>query len=103
MTYAEVDVIDNPDLNRFEAWVDGDLAGRAHYRQRDGRVVFTHTEVDDAYEGRGIGSRLARGALDSVRAGGHKAVPMCPFIDSYIRRHEEYTDLVDWGKGSTDA
>lgn len=92
---AEVEIVDNPERGRFEAWLDGEKAGSAHYGRREGRVVFTHTEVDDAYEGQGIGSRLAAAALDKVRSRNEKAVPLCPFIDSYIRRHGEYSDLVD--------
>lgn len=92
---AEAEIVDNPERRRFEAWLDGEKAGSAHYRRRGGRVIFTHTEVDEAYEGKGIGSRLAAAALDMVRFQGEKAVPLCPFIDSYIRRHGEYSDLVD--------
>lgn len=92
---AEVEIVDNPERRRFEAWLDGEKAGSAHYRRQEGRVIFTHTEVDEAHEGQGIGSRLAAAALDMVRSQGEKAVPLCPFIDSYIRRHGAYSDLVD--------
>ncbi len=91
---TDVQTTNNAEQHRYEAWVDGDLAGFAAY-QRDGqRVVFTHTEVDDAFEGRGVGSALARDALDDVRASGRSAVPQCPFIRSWIDRHPDYADLV---------
>ena len=61
----------------------------------DDRIIFTHTEVDDAFAGRGVGTSLARGALDTVRKRKEKLVPLCPFIASYVRRHDEYSDLVD--------
>ena len=89
------EVVDQPDESRFAVLVDGDHAGSAYYERRDDRVLFTHTEVDDAYEGRGVGSALARGALDAVRSRGQKAVPLCEFIAGYIDRHAEYADLVD--------
>ena len=66
-----------------------------YYRRVGDRVVFTHTEVDDAYGGRGIGSALARGALDAVRAHGERVVPLCPFIAAYIDRHPDVADLID--------
>ncbi|MFC8502974.1 GNAT family N-acetyltransferase [Pedococcus sp. NPDC057267] len=92
---SETTVKDNPDLSRFEAYVDGALAGFASYRLSGGHVVFTHTEVDDAYEGQGVGSALARGALDQVRAAGERdVVAMCPFIAAWIERHPDYQDLV---------
>ncbi|MDR6862208.1 GNAT family N-acetyltransferase [Phycicoccus sp. 3266] len=92
---SETTVKDNPDLGRFEAHVDGALAGFAAYRLSGGHIVFTHTEVDDAYEGQGVGGALARGALDQVRAAGeHDVVAMCPFIAAWIERHPDYQDLV---------
>ncbi|MGA8048376.1 MAG: GNAT family N-acetyltransferase [Dermatophilaceae bacterium] len=90
-----VTVTDNPDEHRFEAHVDGELAGFAEYSLREGVIVFTHTEVDDAYEGRGVGSALARQALDAVRdAGERRVVPRCPFIKAWIDRHPDYRALL---------
>jgi hypothetical protein len=90
----ELRVVDSPSAHRFEAWSGSDLAGFAEYRLRPGRIVFTHTEIDGAFEGKGIGSRLAAGALDQVRSRGLAVVPLCPFIKSYIDRHPEYAALV---------
>ncbi len=91
----DIEVTDRPHENRFAVLVDGVDAGGAHYERRGDRMVFTHTEVSDQFEGKGVGSALARGALDAARADGAKAVPLCPFIARYIDRHTEYADLVD--------
>jgi predicted GNAT family acetyltransferase len=91
---ADVETRDNPDESRYEGWVDGQLAGFAAYRLQPGRIVFTHTEVDDAYEGQGVGSTIARFALDDVRArGDRRVVPRCPFIRGWIEKHPDYQDL----------
>ena len=91
---APVTVSENPGADRFEALDESGLvAGFAAYRRSPGRIVFTHTEVDDAYEGRGVGSALVRGALDAVRAEGLQVVALCPFVKRYIDRHPEYADL----------
>jgi predicted GNAT family acetyltransferase len=88
-------VVRDEERHRFEARVDGQLAGFAAYLAEPGRIVFTHTEVDPAYEGRGVGSALARGALDEVRAQGSvQVVPRCPFIRGWIDRHPDYADLL---------
>ena len=93
---ADVQVTDNPAESRFEARVDGELAGFAAYQLADDLIMFTHTEVDDAFEGQGVGGALARGALDAVRADGTRQVlPRCPFIRGWIERHPDYQDLVD--------
>lgn len=90
-----IDVRDNQARERFEVFEDGRLAGFAQYIRRAGRLIFVHTEVDEAFEGRGIGSKLAAGALDAARANGDHVLPLCPFIASYIERHPQYADLVD--------
>jgi predicted GNAT family acetyltransferase len=92
---ASVTVRDNPAENRFEALVEpGVVAGFAAYRRSGDRVVFTHTEVDDSFEGQGVGSALVRGALDAVRADRVRVEPRCPFVRSYIEDHQEYADLL---------
>lgn len=91
---VDVTITDNPQAHRYEAVVDGQVAGFAQYRL-DGDVIdFHHTEVDDAVEGKGIGGRLAAGALDDVRTRGLRVIATCPFIKRYIERHEAYQDLL---------
>jgi predicted GNAT family acetyltransferase len=87
-------VADNPARRRFEILVDGGLAGFAAYRVRDGLIVFTHTEIDPAFQGKGVGAQLAAAALDQVRERGEKIVLECPFMAAYVQRHTEYQDLV---------
>ena len=87
------EVRDNPEMHRFELEVDGSLAV-AKYVRHGGVITFTHTEVPAALGGRGVGSKLAKGALDLVRAGGEKVVAQCPFIASWIARHPDYVDLL---------
>ncbi|MEJ8839190.1 GNAT family N-acetyltransferase [Ramlibacter sp. AN1133] len=79
----------------YELRQDGRVVALARYHREDDAVVFTHTEVDAALEGQGLGSRLAAYALDDVRRRGLKALPKCSFIAGYIARHEkEYGPLV---------
>jgi uncharacterized protein len=90
----EAVVVDAPEASRYELRLDGRLVGLAAYRRRDGRIAFTHTEVDDALEGRGFGSRLAAAALEDAGRQALDVVPLCPFMASYIKRHPEYERLV---------
>jgi predicted GNAT family acetyltransferase/glutaredoxin len=91
---ADAVVADVPDASRYELRLDGRLVGLAAYRRRDNRIAFTHTEVDEALEGRGLGSRLAAAALDDARRRGLEVVPLCPFVAHYIDRHPEYARLL---------
>ena len=87
------EVRNNPGQGRFELTADGGTAA-AYYDLSPGVITFTHTEVPRALEGRGIGSKLARGALEAVRALGLKVVAECPFIRGYMERHPEFADLL---------
>ncbi len=87
------EVRNNEAARRYELEVDGGLA-LAAYRIRDGRITFTHTEVPDALEGRGIGSKLVKAALDDARARALKVVPACPFVKHYMDKHPEVQDLL---------
>ncbi len=92
---TSVTVQDNPDARRYEALTEsGVVAGFATYRRQDGTIVFDHTEVDDAFEGHGVGSTLARGALDAVREEGLVVIVECPFVKTYIEGHPDYQDLL---------
>ena len=94
-------VQDMPQQRRYVISVDGRPAGFAAYVDRPGgegggqRRVFTHTEVDPAFEGQGLAGVLVAAALDDVRASGRRAVPVCPYVSAYVKRHPDYEDLVD--------
>jgi predicted GNAT family acetyltransferase len=90
----ELSVGDVPEATRYEARLGDEVAGFAEYTLDGDRIVFTHTEVDPAYEGEGVGSQLAQAALDDARARGLAVVPRCPFIRGWIARHPDYADLV---------
>lgn len=93
MDKAEVVVSNNVAGRRYEAHVGDRLAGFAEYQLTDELVVFTHTEVDPSFEGRGVGSALARFALDDVAKGTRKALVVCPFINAWMAKHPEYERL----------
>lgn len=89
-----IEIRDNSELGRYEILDGGRLAGFADYRLRDSRLIFPHAEIDPEHQGAGLGSRLARFALDDARARELTVVPLCPFIASYIDSHPHYEDLV---------
>lgn len=93
-TATEISTRDNPGAGRFEILVGDEVAGFAEYSVAHGVATMPHTVIEDAYDGHGLGSRLARFALDTVRERGLEVRPLCPFIRGYIERHEEYADLV---------
>jgi uncharacterized protein len=89
-----VTVADNPQTRRYEARVDGEVAGFIQYGTREGLLALMHTEVDPRFEGQGVGGRLVRGALDDARAKGAGVLPFCRFVRGYIQRHPDDVELV---------
>lgn len=87
-------VEDNPADRRFEILLDDSLAGFIGYRVESGTIVLVHTEVDAQFEGQGVGSALARGALDQLRERGDRVQITCPFLLRFIERHPEYASVV---------
>jgi predicted GNAT family acetyltransferase len=87
-------IVDTPDAHRYEARIDERVVGFSRYRRTGNRILFQHTEVDPAYEGQGIGSRLASGALDDALARGLHVIVGCPFIGAYLKRHPELATRV---------
>jgi predicted GNAT family acetyltransferase len=91
---AQVTVRDAPDKKRYEILVEDQVAGFTVYRPRGEVYTFSHTEVDEAFAGRGLASVLIKFALDDMRARGIAVLPDCPFVRRYISRHSDYLDLV---------
>ena len=94
---AQIVVVDAPERRRFEVSVDGERAGSLIYRLRPGLIALIHTEVDERFEGRGLGGRLARFALEQARAEGLEVLPFCPFVNAWMKRHPDFNDLVPAG------
>ena len=90
---ADATVVHRPDLARYELHVDGALRGVADYRERDGRTVFVHTEVDVPLRGKGYSNVLVRFALDDVRASSKKAAATCWFVREFAEAHPEYAQI----------
>lgn len=84
-----------PERRRYVVQLDGVERGSAVYRRYGDRWAFVHTEVDPAFDGRGLGSTLVRFALDDVSDQGGRIVPVCPFVAGFVERHPEYQSLVD--------
>ena len=85
-------VRDNKAQNRFELDVEGTMAF-ANYRLTPSAVIITHTETPRALRGRGIASDLVKGALELIRADGHKVIAGCGFVIDYLRKNPQYADL----------
>ncbi|BBX19355.1 GNAT family N-acetyltransferase [Mycolicibacterium duvalii] len=83
------------EADRFTISVDGQRAGFTEYVDRDGQRIFPHTEIDDQFSGRGLGSLLVAGALEQTRDAGLRVVAVCSMVAGYIDKHPEFKDITD--------
>jgi predicted GNAT family acetyltransferase len=104
VTGVAPDVTDAPDAQRYEARLDGELAGVLEYVLKRSRIALVHTEVAPNHEGHGVGAALARFALDDARRRGLRVIASCPFVRSYLAKHPEDHDIVvGMGAGTSGA
>jgi uncharacterized protein len=87
-------ITDATAAQRYEARVDGHLAGFIDYAMKRDRIALVHTEVLSAYRGTGIGEDLTRFALDDARRRGLRVIASCPFVRAYVERHPETHDII---------
>lgn len=87
---------DHPERSRYEATLGDDptLAALLDYTMLDGRIALLHTEVQEGFEGQGVGSRFARAVFADARERGLKVIPKCPFIVRWLERHPEQQDVL---------
>jgi predicted GNAT family acetyltransferase len=91
----------NLPLSRFDIHVDGELAGFADYKLKDGVIVFPHTEIDPKFGGKGLGTVLIEFALNKIAQENQSVEPVCPFVSKYIGKNpEKYRHLVPENKRS---
>ncbi|WFE99258.1 GNAT family N-acetyltransferase [Micromonospora sp. WMMD964] len=91
----QLTVTDAPERERFEARDEtGAVAGFVTYQLTGSIIAYTHTEVDPAFEGAGVGSTLARAVMDDARARRRTVVPICPFLADWLVKHQEYEGIV---------
>jgi predicted GNAT family acetyltransferase len=98
MSATQITIADNADGERYEISSDGELAGFMTYRLRAGLIELVHTEIDEEFEGRGLGSQLISFVLGDARERGLAVLPFCPFVNDYMKRHRQYVELVPQGR-----
>ena len=90
-----ISIVKNEELNRFEIYSDGELAGFAEFKVANQKISYTHTEIDPRFGGQGLGSQLIKEALDEALEQNLEVAPYCSFVSAYIKKNsEKYLDLI---------
>lgn len=94
---SDVVITNDPDEHRYEAHIDGELAGHLAYLLLPGDIRLVATEVRSEFGGRGVGGALVRTALDDAAADGtRRVVPVCSFVQAWIGKHPAYAPLLEY-------
>ena len=94
-----ISILKNDELNRFEIYSDGELAGFVEYKVSNQMISYTHTEIDPRFGGKGLGSKLIKEVLDEALEQTLEVAPYCSFVSAYIKKSgEKYLHLVPEGK-----
>lgn len=87
-------VVNNEAERRFEIVLEDGTAFIKYARKGEDIYNLYHTEVPEQFAGKGVGSALAKGTLEYIKAEGKQIIPTCPFVKAYLKRHSEYQELV---------
>jgi predicted GNAT family acetyltransferase len=87
-------VTDAPERMRYEADLDGALAGILEYKVKQDRIALIHTEVPPQFEGHGVAAAITKFALDDARKRGLRVLALCPYVRRYLETHPEDLDIV---------
>ena len=58
------------------------------------RFIIDHTEVEEAYNGKGVGKEMLLAAVDFARKNGKTIIPLCPFAKATFQKHDELQDVL---------
>ena len=74
---------------------DGQQAGRMTFNIPGTRfIIIDHTEVDQKYNGKGVGLGLLKQVVEMTRNKGIYIIPLCPFAKAMIQKHPEFYDVL---------
>lgn len=94
---SEVTVVNNPTESRFEAQVDGLMAGRVDYVTSGSSIDLQHTVVEPGHEGEGIAATMVRQVLERLQVDKPRltVIPTCPYIKRFLSKNPEFQALTD--------
>lgn len=86
----QVRVIRNEAAHQFEAYEGEQRVGLIAYDEDGDALLFLHTEVPSEFGGQGVAAKLTREAFEMTKAAGKRVKPLCPYTQTFLRRHPEY-------------
>lgn len=92
-SYTNVELINNEAIHNFELFVEGHRSFIDYIKKND-KYYLVHTEVPEELEGKGVASALVDKALTYIEEHNGKIVPLCVYIQSFLKRHPDWNRVV---------
>jgi len=93
MKYEDIPLNNNEARHNFEMVVEGERAF-IDYQLRGDKIYLIHTEVPQALEGKGIASAMVQKAMHYMEDHHLKIVPLCTYVQHFLKRYPEWNKLV---------
>jgi predicted GNAT family acetyltransferase len=93
MNNPDNEIINNEDIHNFEFFIDGHRSF-IDYQIKDNDIYLVHTEVPEVLKGRGVAEKMVEKTFNYIEQEGFKLVPLCSYIQVYLKRHPEWNRLV---------
>ncbi|MFD0794246.1 GNAT family N-acetyltransferase [Mucilaginibacter litoreus] len=93
MKFEDIELVDNEAIHNFELTVDG-YRSFIDYQVRGEKIYLIHTEVPEELQGQGVAEALVEKAFRLIEAKGQKVVPLCAYVQVFLKRHPEWDRLV---------
>ena len=90
----EVNVRHEPKANRFAARIGDKIAYLSYEKEGEKILNYAHTWTPPKHRGKGIAAKITKAALDYARENGFSVIPSCPYVNTFIKKHPEYQDMI---------
>lgn len=91
----QIEQFDRDSKGFFKATENDETAGKMTYTWAgDDKFIIDHTEVEPAFNGKGVGKQLVMAAVNFAREKGKKIIPLCPFAKSVFDKTAEIRDVL---------
>ncbi len=90
----ELEIIHDKQNHQFSVTVEGKEAQLTYHMQNADTINFDHTYVPSELRGQGIAAKIVKTGLDFARENDFQVIPSCSYVDAYVRRHEEYQNIL---------
>jgi predicted GNAT family acetyltransferase len=93
MNYDAMELVNNEAIHNIELMVDG-YRSFIDYKQKGDKLYLIHTEVAHELRGKGVAEALVEKIFRYIEAKGLKLVPLCVYVQLFLKRHPEWNRLL---------